>query len=95
MLQRFDEWYYEGGDPPASWIRFKENQAMKIRSPEDFVRIFAACAKFVAAEIKKNSSYEPPMEFLKIAMWFKRLIEDSREVVPPEPNKRLKGGVAV
>jgi hypothetical protein len=38
VLDKFDNWYYEGGQHPLWYRKYKQKESMKIETPEDFIR---------------------------------------------------------
>jgi hypothetical protein len=66
ILDRFDDWYYEGGRPPLWYRRYKEQESRKIEAPEDFIRGLTAIVQFINEQIKKDPNFEPPEEFFKL-----------------------------
>ncbi len=84
MLDKFDDWK-DGwhGDYPWEWHfeEIKEKRHGKIRTPAQFIKIFTACAKFVAAEFEKDPNYEPPDEVAKFIFFAKDFLDKIRPVV--------------
>ena len=78
LLDKFDDWK-DGwhGDYPWEWHfeEIKEKRHGKIRTPAQFIKIFTACAKFVAAEFEKDPNYEPPDEVAKFIFFAKDFLE--------------------
>lgn len=66
ILLRFDSWYYDGHPPPASWLSYKRNRQLEIKTPEEALRILIACMEFVINERKRNPDFDPPDEFFKM-----------------------------
>lgn len=75
ILDRFDDWYYEGGQPPLWYRRHKQKEAVKIETPEDFIRGLTAIVKFVGDQIKKDPNYEPPEIFFKLMVRIRPIID--------------------
>lgn len=65
VLQKFDEWFYEGGYAPSWYLKYKEKEQWEIKTPEQFIEHLTAYVDFVKEELKKNPSYQPPDELLK------------------------------
>jgi hypothetical protein len=80
ILQKFDDWYYEGGQPPSWWRRYKENENREIRTPEQFLRTLIACMQFVVEELKKDPNFQPPENFLKIMVRIQPIIEQANAI---------------
>jgi hypothetical protein len=63
LLDKFDDWK-DGWRKDYPWYwgfeEIKEKRHGKIRTPEQFIRTFTACVKFVAAEYEKDPKYQPP-----------------------------------
>jgi hypothetical protein len=62
LLQKFDDWMYEGEDYPWHWgfEEIKEKRHGRIRTAKQFINALDACTRFVADEYKKNPDYQPP-----------------------------------
>ncbi|MCW5691611.1 MAG: hypothetical protein KIT48_04540 [Pseudolabrys sp.] len=80
VLDKFDDWFYEGGQPPIWYRRYKEQQNRKIETPEQAIKVLIACMKFVADEFKKNPDFEPPEEFLKLMILVRPIIEQAKAI---------------
>lgn len=76
ILQKFDDWFYNDGRPPSWWLRYKEEESKKIKTPEQALNCLLALMKFVQGEVEKDPNYEPPQEFLKLMIRLKPIFEE-------------------
>lgn len=77
LLDRFDDWYYEGGEPPLWYRKYKEKESRKIETPEDFVRGLTAIVNFVSEQFKKDPNFEPPEIFWKLMDRVQPIIDEA------------------
>jgi hypothetical protein len=76
-LDKFDDWFYEGGQPPLWHRKYKEQESRKIETPEDFIRGLAAIMQFINEQFKNDPNFEPPEEFLKLMVRIRPIIEEA------------------
>jgi hypothetical protein len=86
ILERFDDWYYEGGRPPLWYRRYKQKERLKIKTPEDFIRVLTAMLQFVNEQIKKDPNFEPPEQFLKLMARIRPIIDEAINEKTPADN---------
>jgi hypothetical protein len=82
FLQKFDEWEDDGGDYPWYWgfEEIKEKRHGKIKTPMQAIKTLRALLEFVMGEIRKDPSYEPPDEFIKLLIRVEPWISDLRAI---------------
>jgi hypothetical protein len=77
ILDRFDAWYYDGGEPPLWYWRYKEQESRKIETPEDAVRVLTAILQFASEQFKKDPNFEPPEQFWKLMDLVRPIIDEA------------------
>jgi len=76
MLERFDEWLYEGGRPPYWWRNCKKIRNTMIKTPEEFLRKLNAHMQFIVDQFAKDPNYVPPDEFIRLWIILKPFFEN-------------------
>lgn len=75
-LKKFDAWYYDF--ERSAWReRWKQNQAVKIKTPEQFLNVLLALTKFVSEQMGKDPNYRPPEKFMEIIAKVRPLIQQA------------------
>ena len=78
FLQRFDAWYYDG--EYSAWREcWQEYERWKIKTPEQFLKVLLACARFAMAQMEKDPDYQPPEKFMEVIAKVRPLIQQAIE----------------
>lgn len=77
FLQKFGEREWSRHYPWPSYFReIRERRRMRIRTPEQFWDAFAACARFVVEEKRRNPDFDIPEAFIRLAVRVKPIIDE-------------------
>lgn len=80
VLDKFDDWFYEGGRAPLWYRRYREQESRKIETPEDFIRALTAIVQFINGQFKKDPNFEPPEVFLKLMVRIRPIFEQTKAI---------------
>ena len=78
MLEKFDEWLYNGARRPSWWGSHKR---LRIKTPEEFLQKLKAIMQFTVDQFAKDPNYMPPDEFIKL--WVKVIKPFFENVIKP------------
>jgi hypothetical protein len=84
-LQKFDDWFYEGEQPPLWYQRYEEEESRRIETPEDAVRVLTAIVQFANEQFEKDPNFEPGEEFWKLIAWIRPIIEQAKAIKEETP----------
>jgi hypothetical protein len=78
FLQRADDFREWGGRSlwRSHFTELKERQRWKIRTPDQFWKVLAACTRFVVEETRRNPDFVVPDQFLLILARVKPMLDE-------------------
>jgi hypothetical protein len=92
LLQKFDDWKYEGAKYYPWYWGFEEIKVKRhgnIRTPMQFLRTLLSCMRFVAEKVKKDANYRPPAQLVEVIVKVEPIIREAMVArgmnVPWEP----------